>query len=52
MEPVSPVIPGQEQPEVVYAKDQPQYRPLPSVKNAQGDVLTPAPANPAEGLAP
>lgn len=32
MEPVSPVIPGQEEFEVVYAKDDPAYLPLPVLR--------------------
>lgn len=32
MRPVSPIIPGLELPEVVYAKDQPEYIPLPVYK--------------------
>ena len=31
MQPVSPVMPGSEPIEVVYAKDQPEYQPLPAV---------------------
>jgi len=31
MEPISPVMPGSESIEVVYAKDQPEYIPLPAV---------------------
>jgi hypothetical protein len=31
MNPVSPVMPGSEAIEVVYAKDQPEYAPLPAV---------------------
>lgn len=32
MEPMSPILPSHpEMPEVVYAKDQPQYKPLPAV---------------------
>ncbi len=38
MKPVSPVIPGHS--EVVYAKDQPQYNPLPSIKQPDGCVVT------------
>lgn len=38
MKPASPVIPGQ--PEVVYAKNQPQYNPLPSIKQRDGCVIT------------
>lgn len=40
MRPVSPVLPGVA--EVVYAKDQPEYLPLPAIKSAgpQGMVTT------------
>ena len=38
MKPVSPVLPGQ--PEVVYAKDQPQYNLLPAIKGIDGMVIT------------
>ena len=37
MEPVSPVIPGCEGFESVYAKGQPQYLPLPALHTPQGD---------------
>lgn len=36
MKPVSPVIPNADAEEVVYAKDQPEYQPLPSVRLADG----------------
>jgi hypothetical protein len=39
MEPVSPVVPGTEQFEVTYAKDQPEYIPLP-VLRTNGALLT------------
>lgn len=32
MQPTSPVLPGSEFVEVVYAKDQPEYQPLPVVR--------------------
>jgi len=32
MQPVSPIIPGSEEFEVVYAKDQPEYTPLPVLR--------------------
>jgi hypothetical protein len=32
MEPVSPVVPGNEKFEVCYAKDQPEYLPLPALR--------------------
>lgn len=38
MKPVSPVIPGL--PEVVYAKDQPEYLPLPAHRAEDGCVTT------------
>jgi hypothetical protein len=31
MKPISPVLPHSDLPEVIYAKDQPQYLPLPAV---------------------
>lgn len=40
MEPVSPVIPDVDSPEVVYAKDQPEYLPLPAIKREDGAILT------------
>ena len=40
MKPISPVIPGHSIPEVVYAKDQPQYLPLPSIREPDGCVTT------------
>lgn len=40
MQPLSPVIPDKDAPETVYAKDQPEYIPLPSVKTPDGIVLT------------
>jgi hypothetical protein len=39
-EPQSPIIPGVELPEIVYAKDQPEYRPLPVFKDTDGTVLS------------
>lgn len=38
--PVSPVVPGLELPETVYAKDQPEYEPLPVFKTENGEVLS------------
>jgi hypothetical protein len=38
--PVSPVAPGLDLPEVVYAKDQPQYIPLPAYRYDDGTVVT------------
>lgn len=40
MKPVSPVIPGVELPETVYAKNQPEYNPLPCHRSEDGTVLT------------
>ena len=40
MKPYSPVINGMEMMETVYAKDQPQYTPLPTLKNSQHHVLS------------
>lgn len=40
MQPESPVLPGYDQSEIVIAKDQPEYRPLPSLRNIDGVVLT------------
>jgi hypothetical protein len=40
MQPISPVIPGLGLPEVVYAKNQPQYNPLPSYRTSDGLVVT------------
>lgn len=40
MKPVSPVIPGVDVDEVVYAADQPEYQPLPAFKCVNGKILT------------
>jgi|SRR5436190_21079684 hypothetical protein len=40
MKPVSPVIPGTDVDEVLYAADQPEYQPLPAFKCLDGKVLT------------
>lgn len=40
MHPVSPVVPGVEMDEVIYAADQPQYQPLPAFKCVNGKILT------------
>lgn len=42
MKPESPVVPGYDLPETVYAKDQPEYQPLPVVKieGPEGQVLS------------
>lgn len=40
MNPISPVIPGFEHSEVTYAKDQPEYKPLPALPTGDGVILT------------
>ncbi len=40
MKPATPVIPGLTLPEVVYAKDQPEYIPLPAYRTDDGLVVT------------
>lgn len=40
MQPMSPVIPSAEAPEVVYAEKQPEYQPLPCIRAADGTILT------------
>lgn len=40
MQPISPVCPYRELPEVVYAKDQPEYRQLPAYRESDGTVVT------------
>ena len=40
MKPVTPIIPGIELPEIVFAKDQPEYIPLPAFRDDGGAVLT------------
>lgn len=40
MSPVSPVIPETKLDEVVYAENQPEYQPLPSIRAADGTILT------------
>ena len=40
MKPISPVIPGRNFPEVVFAKHQPEYLPLPAISNPEGRVTT------------
>lgn len=40
MTPASPVFPSMVTPEVVYAKDQPEYIPLPSYRTDDGEVIT------------
>lgn len=38
--PASPVVPGLDLPEVVFARCQPEYRPLPAYCTEDGNVLT------------
>lgn len=40
MTPISPVVPGSFVPEVVFARDQPQYLALPAVREPDGSVIT------------
>ena len=40
MKPSSPVIPGSNRTEVVFAKDQPQYFPLPAILEDDGAIHT------------
>lgn len=40
MKPVSPVIPGSNFREVVFAKNQPEYIPLPAVVESNGQITT------------
>ena len=40
MIPVSPIIPGHETNEVIYAKDQPEYIPLPALRVDKDCILT------------
>lgn len=43
MKPVSPVIPNQPEThglEIVFAKDQPEYLPLPAIRCSDGQVIT------------
>lgn len=40
MNPVSPVIPGVDLPESLFAKDQPEYITLPAYRDADGSVLS------------
>ena len=40
MRPSSPVLRGHELPETVYAKDQPEYEPLPVFRDDDGTVLS------------
>ena len=38
--PSTPVIPGLNHPEVIYAKDQPEYSPLPAIRLEDGTIVT------------
>jgi len=40
LKPVSPVIPGVELEETTYAKNQPEYNPLPCHRQPDGTILT------------
>lgn len=40
MKPSSPIIPGQDLPETIYAKDQLEYQPLPVWRDDDGTVLS------------
>lgn len=40
MRPISPVVAGQHESEIVFAKDQPQYIPLPALPVEDGLMLT------------
>ncbi len=40
MQPVSPVVPGLNLQEIVFAKDQPEYFPLPAYRSEDGYVVT------------
>jgi hypothetical protein len=40
MHPMSPVVPTANVDEVVYAKDQPEYQPLPCIRATDGAILT------------
>jgi|HubBroStandDraft_6_1064221.scaffolds.fasta_scaffold08977_2 hypothetical protein len=40
MQPISPVIPGFEKRETVFAKDQSEYSPLPALVMSYGEVVT------------
>ena len=40
MRPVEPIIPGHDLPVVVFAKDQPEYLPLPAYRSEDGVVFT------------
>jgi hypothetical protein len=40
MNPKTPVIPGSTAKEITFAKDQPQYQPLPAIRTPDGAILT------------
>src|SRR5262245_33924718 len=40
MKPVSPIVPGVDLPETLYAKDQPEYQSLPVFRQEDGTVLS------------
>jgi hypothetical protein len=40
MKPSSPIIPGEKLPETIYAKNQPEYQPLPVLRDEDGTVLS------------
>lgn len=40
MKPITPVMPGINLPEVVFATDQPEYLPLPALRQPDGTVIT------------
>jgi len=39
MKPISPVAPGLNRPEIIIAKDQPQYIPLPAIHDRENGVV-------------
>ena len=40
MKPITPIIPGSASPVVIYAKNQPEYNPLPAHRTEDGVVTT------------
>lgn len=40
MTPITPTLPGVDLPIVIYAKDQPEYLPLPAYRMEDGNVVT------------
>ena len=40
MQPMSPVVAGSTLSEIIFAKDQPQYRPLPVLKDINGTLVS------------